>query len=69
MNMNTATINQSTDAEQVEAMTDCELVAFWNVLQFSARMGGRDIYKETLVSMTLTERGINHEISKLTIRA
>jgi hypothetical protein len=55
-----------TDQDQVESMTDRELVAFWNILQFSARFGNRDIYKETLVSMTLNERGIPHEIGKRT---
>jgi hypothetical protein len=55
-----------TDQDQVESMTDRELVAFWNVLQFNARFGNRDIYKETLVSMTLSEREIPHEIGKRT---
>ena len=55
-----------TDREQVESMTDRQLVAFWNVLQFDARFGHRDIYKETLVSMTLSEREIPHEIGKRT---
>jgi phosphopentomutase len=55
-----------TDREQVESMTDRQLVAFWNVLQFDARFGHRDIYKETLVSVTLSERGIPHEVGKLT---
>jgi phosphopentomutase len=47
-------------------MTDRQLVAFWNVLQFDARFGHRDIYKETLVSVTLSEREIPHEVGKLT---
>jgi hypothetical protein len=55
-----------TDREQIESMTDRELVAFWNVLQFNARLGNRDIYKETFVSMTLNEREIPHEIGKRT---
>ena len=58
-----------TPLEQVKAMSNRELVAFWNVLQFSARMGNRDTEKESLVSRVMGERNIPHEIGKKTILA
>ena len=58
-----------TPFEEVESMTNRELVAFWNVLQFSARMGHRDIGKETMVSVVMSERELPHENGKRTILA
>jgi len=54
---------------QIRSMSDRELVAFWNVLQFSSRMvgSGRDTFREPLVSLVMSERKIPHEIGKRTL--
>ena len=57
-----------THAEQVASMTDNELVAFWNVLQFGRRMFNPEPDKEALVSNELSPRKIPHERNKLTNR-
>ena len=58
-----------TALQQIRSMTNRELVAFWNVLQFSARMGNRDTFKESLVSLVMEERELPHELGKRTILA
>jgi len=56
----------------VEAMSDAELVAWWNVLQAGNRMirvgNDRDFQdKERICSACLLERGIPHERSKRSV--
>lgn len=52
---------------EIEAMSDKELVAFWNVLQFNRRMGNGEPDKAHAVSIELTRRKIPHEVGKRTV--
>lgn len=51
-------------AREVLAMTSNELVAFWNIIQFSKRAGNSHA-AEKLVHSELTIRSIPHEFGKL----
>tara|TARA_A200000159_G_scaffold36709_1_gene33091 strand:+ start:252 stop:440 length:189 start_codon:yes stop_codon:yes gene_type:complete len=57
-----------THAEEVESMSDRELVAFWNILQFGRRLCNPEPDKEVLVSHELSTREIPHERNKRIIR-
>jgi len=54
-----------TDKQQVENMTDRELVAAWNISQAGRRMG--NVHRaEGLFEDELKRRGIPHEVGKRT---
>lgn len=65
-------VAKATEAQQLATMTDQEAAAYWNVLQFSARMmtvgddGGKQERHVAIMDAILTERGIAHEVGALT---
>ena len=52
-------------------MTDRELVAYWNILQFPGLVisDGKDDRHRGIVSALLTDRGIAHEAGHRTVAA
>jgi len=55
-------------AEEIESMTDNELVAFWNILQFPSLVSDPEPDKELLVSHELSSRDIPHEKNRRTVK-
>lgn len=55
--------------ESLDSMTDTELVAYWNIMQFPGLKVGanRDALHIPVVSDLLTERGIAHERGARTV--
>ena len=58
------------DRDQLNTMSDRELAAYWNIMQFPGlEIGGTYAAHRPIVSALLTERGIPHQAGSRTVLA